>query len=44
MCVDADASDLFCIDNLANIERFHTIPTFDFKHQILYTCKLASMS
>ena len=40
MCVAANASELFWMAQLANIERFYTILNFHFKYQILYACKL----
>ena len=44
MCFAANAFELVCMAHLRNIERFYSILTFHFKYQILYTCKLASMS
>ena len=38
------SSELFCMALLANIETFYAIQTFHFKYQILYACKLASLS
>ena len=43
-CVAANVSELFCVTYLANNEPFYTIVTFYFKYQILFTCKLASLS
>ena len=45
MCVATHASELLCVAHLANIEYFlyHSI-TFYFNYQVLYTCKLASLS
>ena len=47
MSVAPNASELFCMTYLSNIERFFfffTILTFYFKRQILHACKLASLS
>ena len=44
MCAAANASELFCMAHLANIEPFYTILTFHFKRQILNVGKLASLS
>ena len=38
MRVAANASELFCMTPLANIESFLCILIFHFKYQILHTC------
>ena len=44
VCVAANASELFYMGHLANNECYFSIQNFHFKHQILYSCKLASLS
>ena len=44
VCVADNASELFCMAHLANIEPFYIILTCHFKYQILYTCELTSLS
>ena len=44
MSVSANASELFCMAYLANIERFYTILPFRYQYQILYPYKLANLS
>ena len=44
MCVAANASEVFYVVHLANIERFYAIVTFYFKSQILCARKLYSLS
>ena len=42
--VAANASELFCMSHLANIERFsYPLLIFHFKYRILYPCKLARL-
>ena len=44
MCVAPDASALFVWPNQQILKAFYTIITFHFKYQILYPCKVASLS
>ena len=43
MCVAANASELFCVAHLANVELFYTILIVHFKYGILYAFKLANL-
>ena len=40
MCVAANASELFCMAHLANIEWLLYSSNFHFKYRILYPCQL----
>ena len=43
-CVTADVSELFCMAHLGKNVLFLYHPKLSFKYQILYLCKLASLS